>query len=1278
MAEEEILVEEPLANPILASAEQVAEPVAEPVAADTQGFSGSFRMSFTPQEFVDLYDTFDAEARTPTAEFRTAEQGFAFNLVKTLSYDPYLKDKMNYNDLRTGSAPILSELGLENKSLTDKQIIELFAQDDQGRAIEADPEFFEGVQRRALPGSGFMGGFYYGAKGTNLALSTVPPVTPWTAALRIGAPLVVGTITGTGASFAGERITTGLMGSEPIVIPGASAYEAGKTFSDTLPWLLTPWMAGREGFNLGGTAVLNNLNNFIGPMIKGQTRNPLSARFVRGAENLSGSMGRYAYENPVKAGLIETGALIGTTLAAGKAEDVAPGNPWVRFGFEATGGVSGALVTDIAANKVPALAVWSARGIKALYNKLLNKNPDEMFDQYGIGESDFLSVSSFITDQLEKNGEDPLALLEMLNDPKFDRLLTDESGAQIELDPATRAASITLLGLQNQFASVNPAVGNDAKSRMVSSIDALRRGLLALYADGSEESLQDAAIIQTSLFEATLESQLASATNKTIEAFKRVRGDDSESDLTSASELFETLKTEFSAGRAQESLLYGKIKENLQVNSFIDETGKASDTPNFITSYEDNMSDLLPETRADFEGGDLSILKRFVQRKREELGIGEEITPETTFDTGVTIGELRRARSSALAISKKMYAESKDNEGRIAANFADAILADMNSMPVGISREYDTARSFSAAFNDVFTRAYAGDVLGTKKNGAPSIPIATLANNLMKGDAAFMKAAALDGIAQFQAGQALTNVLESETGGQFSAQGQALTTSLKEQYDPVTGVINLDKMRLWYSDNKDLIESIPGLNKRISDSLNTANSIRASEENILRTIRADALNEDGSLNTTALSTWMNKESNKRLLDMFPSLRADLLDARKASNLIGSTREKNKISLKNDMDLIGLNELLPDKTSNATTAITSAISANQQMPFAILNRYMKMIERSGEDGFTVGPNVSSDKRFQSPNVGSSWTQADLKNGMRSALYNSIFQVTSNGERFSPAAAFNKLFVPHKNGKGVSIADWMLSNDLIGKPQLDDTRQFLKKMAEIEMFTMKAKPGQTDEFYKDLGEGAKLIAAMGGSAIGSGIRSKIGLNSGAGEIIFAGRFARFGQGLAERYFAELPASLQANRVQMILENEVLLRKALKTGKTDREKSVLAAEFADMAVQSYIISPVRRIGGEIIQETSSYEGNLEGEIIPPTPPPEEVVPNPPANSTPMEPPSGPAPSLRQPVSAAPQRPPVESVAPQRQAATQSGPVDRARFAALFPEDRELMGIGSLMENV
>ena len=47
------------------------------------------------------------------------------------------------------------------------------------------------------------------------------------------------------------------------------------------------------------------------------------------------------------------------------------------------------------------------------------------------------------------------------------------------------------------------------------------------------------------------------------------------------------------------------------------------------------------------------------------------------------------------------------------------------------------------------------------------------------------------------------------------------------------------------------------------------------------------------------------------------------------------------------------------------------------------------------------------------------------------------------------------------------------------------------------------------------------------------------------------------------------------------------------------------------------------------------------------------------------GAAPSPVQQASAAPPRPPIQS----------SGPVDRARFAALFPEDRELLGIGSLM---
>jgi hypothetical protein len=157
-----------------------------------------------------------------------------------------------------------------------------------------------------------------------------------------------------------------------------------------------------------------------------------------------------------------------------------------------------------------------------------------------------------------------------------------------------------------------------------------------------------------------------------------------------------------------------------------------------------------------------------------------------------------------------------------------------------------------------------------------------------------------------------------------------------------------------------------------------------------------------------------------------------------------------------------------------------------------------------------------------------------------------------------------------------------------------------------------------------------------------------------------------------------------------NPAMLAEMLK--KVDDKKSV---DKAMSAVEKFVAPLAKQVGRRIpigirAAEDSELLNKERPTSIEDYEPPEEDQPNldrmnnprmltfPPVRSTPMESSSGPAPSLRQPVSAAPQRPPVESVAPQRQAATQSGPVDRARFAALFPEDRELMGIGSLMENV
>ena len=187
MADEPIIVEE--------KEEVVVDENANPIT------TGPFKMSFSKQEFADLYQTFEAESKKPDAQFANGIQGFASTLVDTLRFDPYMKDRMDYNSLRTGTAPILAELGLEGKALTDSQIIELFAQDDKGQDIVANPSFFEGMKRQALPSLGFAGGFYAGMKGANVALAPVVPATPPTAILRLGGPLVSGIVTGLGTSF---------------------------------------------------------------------------------------------------------------------------------------------------------------------------------------------------------------------------------------------------------------------------------------------------------------------------------------------------------------------------------------------------------------------------------------------------------------------------------------------------------------------------------------------------------------------------------------------------------------------------------------------------------------------------------------------------------------------------------------------------------------------------------------------------------------------------------------------------------------------------------------------------------------------------------------------------------------------------------------------------------------------------------------------------------------------------------------------------------------------
>jgi len=240
--EEEVLVEE---TPV------EEEVLVEEVPSETE----FFKLSFSPKEFTDLWATYTEASQKEDSAITGPAQGMAQDIIRSLVYDPEYTGKMDYEGLRKGTSPILKELGFKpGEGLTDEQIINLFAEDDEGQEIEINPGMIEGLKRRALGSTTGTGGFFAGMKLGNMLVSGVPPVTPWTAGVRIGFPIITGIGGYMMGSELGDEITDVFMGEEGIIIPGSgkASYEVGKAIPEAVSFMITPWMVGPKGINLGG------------------------------------------------------------------------------------------------------------------------------------------------------------------------------------------------------------------------------------------------------------------------------------------------------------------------------------------------------------------------------------------------------------------------------------------------------------------------------------------------------------------------------------------------------------------------------------------------------------------------------------------------------------------------------------------------------------------------------------------------------------------------------------------------------------------------------------------------------------------------------------------------------------------------------------------------------------------------------------------------------------------------------------------------------------------
>jgi len=272
-------------------------------------------------------------------------------------------------------------------------------------------------------------------------------------------------------------------------------------------------------------------------------------------------------------------------------------------------------------------------------------------------------------------------------------------------------------------------------------------------------------------------------------------------------------------------------------------------------------------------------LKKVTESKIVEANV-EDLQP-------LTVTEIRDMRSIALSKGKALMASGEASKARVAYGFAEALLDDLNGAPEGLNIAFDTARGYSKALNDVYTRAFAGNVLAKSKTGAQRQSPEMLHKNLMTADADV----------------SYLRIKQIEDIGNFA----------KEQ-------------------------GIEGAEETIS-------TINGTIDSILRNARSEAFTEmpDGQvvLNQKKLQAWMVK--NEELLETFPNLKADLQDTTTANNLLSGWVTKGKNIQKNIKNQITYRNIT--EQANPVEAVLKAY--NHRYPIKALNSLVKPVRDNPE-------------------------------------------------------------------------------------------------------------------------------------------------------------------------------------------------------------------------------------------------------------------------------------------------------------------------------------------
>jgi hypothetical protein len=1172
---------------------------------------------------------------------------------------------------------------LKDKPISDVDIINLFARNEEGQRFE-EGTFFGGMKREIGPSVFSMSGAVAAGKTASRLTAPIPATTPVTAAIKFGVPLVAAVGGGLTGYKVGEEVTDFVLGEEQAISPGTRVqYEMGKTAASGLGWLPTPYLISSK-VNLGGAEYLTNLaeqrakllgskpedislvkpkssygfrlqdTTFV-PYLKGtkyvQDQGPRAARMVRFAENMLSATGKSAKIAPIPLAAGEISATAGAILGTGVAESQYPGEALPRIGFELLFGTPFGLA---GAGTEKAVAAYGAA--------------KEGFKNYG-GIKGILKAFSVsrqnkgaqrIVEILEGQGytsEDIATIAQKLAADDIDDMLVDSAGKKISLTAGTKSGDPVMMAIEASIAQSSPTLGRARDTAAEETANMIRNQInaLVLAAKGGDQALNQAALqelarVTQSVFERGMVERLGRATDNTLAAAQRVKGQDIDN-AALGRQLFNVVDTQMEFARKQEKALWAAVPD-IEITTFRNADGEEVDVPNFISAW-DNAVPRTKEARDEVDNL-LSPLAKFVDRKRKELNLDRDPMPELDMGfqrrlselkertqglsaeaaareikaeqdtlirvdagspqgdyfqylqrmmddpagevTPLTLVEVQDMRQKALSLGRRLRSSGDDNEARIAYAFAEGLLDDLDALEAVADASYQTARSYSRALNDTFTRTFAGDILGTAKTGEARIAPELLANRVLAGgvDPTLLRVNQLKNIATF--------------------------------------------MRT---------EGVPGATPE-----ETLNTVSGSIEDMLRNVRAEAYREvrdpetgaiTPRIDETALRGWLEK--NKELLgeDGFAALRRDLEDSEKAEVILRQTELKNKKRTKRLNSMKVFQNILPQTTDSPIHAVGDAI--NGRAPVRDLNRLVKL---ASNKNFSESQREAAKEGIKA----SILEYASVKSGLSSGTGDArtMYKVLFTGMKGSPS--------------NMSPVAYMKSKGLMTDSEAQTMETFLTELARVETAAVK---GNLVDIAKEMGPMVDFYVSIAGSAAGTRAYTMMtGGQSGPGVITAASR----GQEFLRQIFSKVPESLKMDVMGELMTNPKLLADLLRKTPTQREKIGLLSSIKEQFQELGFIRPVRRELGsafreaddEIDQQIIESELEKQSSVAPTAMPAPQPVPTPAAQPTTAM------------ASVTPPPPPPAAPAP-------SGPVNRQQYAALFPNDiassmiRQNQGIGSLM---